>query len=164
MGQRTEGLRDMISKNYDDIRSLFERLSEADLDKNTDNGWTVRKLAGHIAGAPGGAIYITKRLAAGKSATVPGFLAFALSLRNWLGVRRFSKATKADLLRAWESGHNELFAFMTTLTDEQLDKGGTVMGMGEHTAYSFLAKGVAQHAQEHANDIRKAIGPAVMPA
>ena len=160
MSDRTAELREILTTNYEDIRSLLNRIRDDDFAKPTDAGWPVRTLAGHIAGAPRGAIFITKRLAAGRNATVPGFLSFILSLRNWLGVRKFNKATKVDLLHEWENSHNDLLAYVTTLTDEQLDKGGTVMGMGEHTAYSFLKEGVSGHAQEHANSVRKAIGAA----
>ncbi len=117
----------------------------------------MRSVGGHIAQAPGGDVYVAKRLAKGSNATLPGFLAFVLDLSNWWGVRKFAKATRADLLAAWENGHNDLFSFATTLSDDELDRGGTVMSLGKQTAYSFL-KQSPSHSQEHAEAIRAVIG------
>lgn len=162
MGQRTEELRDVITRNYEDIRTLFGRMSEADMSKKTDTGWPVRALAGHIAESPGSDTYVAKRLSAGKNATLPGFLSFVIDLGNWWSIRKYGKATKADLLGAWENAQNQFFAYVTELTDEQLDRAGTVMGLGQRTAYEYL-KGSPSHSQEHAESIRNVIDQVSTP-
>lgn len=157
MGDRRAELRDIITAGYEESRALIERLTEADLAQRTDTGWTVAQTAGHIARSPGGDVFVAKRLSAGKNATLPRFLWFAIDIRNYLGVRGYKTAARGDLLREFEGGHNKLFGFVNELTDEDLDRAGTVLGRGRMTAYEYLRQSPA-HANEHADGIRRAIG------
>lgn len=156
---RLSAVRDILTAHYEDMRALIGGLSETDLGRKTDNGWSVRLVAGHIAASPGGDIYVLKRLTEGKNATLPKPLAFVVNLMNWQGVRKFRKATTADLLTELETQHNAFFAYVTALSEEQLDRRGTVFGLGELSAIDYL-KQTPSHGREHGESIRKAVGAA----
>lgn len=162
MEDRLSGLRDALTRNNEEMRTLIDGLTEADLAKKCDNGWKVSQLAGHIAGSPSGDIYVAKRLAQGKNASIPGFLGWIIDLSNWWGGRKFGSASKADILAALEDKHNELFAYINTLSEDQLDGRGKVSGagsnLGELSAYEYLAVQGPQHRSDHAAGIRSAIG------
>lgn len=71
LDERVDALRTIVSANHQEMRRLIGALSDTDLDRTTEIGWSVRAVAGHIAQAPAGDLYVTRRLAAGKSATIP---------------------------------------------------------------------------------------------
>jgi hypothetical protein len=157
MGDRIVELRDILSGTYEESRVLLSRLSETDLPKATENGWSVGQMAGHIARSPAGSTYVVRRLRQGKSATVPGVLSFLINVRNFLGTRKFKRATKRDLLGELERSHNELFAMVTELSDEELDRQGTVFGIGRLSTYEFLKRSPV-HPHEHGEELMRAIG------
>jgi hypothetical protein len=157
MGDRHAELRDVITAGYEASRGIFERLTDAHLDLRMDNGWSVAQMAGHIASAPRADIYVTRRLSEGKNATLPAFLAFAIDITNYFGVRRYRKARKGDLLLELESQHNQLFSFLNDLSEEALYRGGTVFRRGRMTAYEYLRQSPA-HAREHGESIESVIG------
>ena len=74
LDERVDTLRAIVVAHHQEMRRLIGALSDADLDRRTEIGWSVRAVAGHIAQAPSSDIYVARRLAAGKSATLPGFL------------------------------------------------------------------------------------------
>lgn len=156
---RLSDLRDILTNHHEEMRLLISGLREADLDRKTDNGWSVRLLAGHIAAAPTGDIYVLDRVTRGRNATLPKPLAFVLDIMNWVNGRKFRKASKPDLLTEQESQYNVLFAYVTALSEEQLDGRGTVFGMGELSAFEYLMQ-TPSHGREHAESIRSAIGHA----
>ena len=53
--------------------------------------------------------------------------------------------------------HNELFAYLNTLTEEELDKRGPALSMGELSVIEFLHRS-SEHEHEHAAEIKQAIG------
>jgi len=156
---RLGDLRDILTNHYEDMRALIGGLRDADLDRKTDNGWSVRLLAGHIAASPTGDIYVLDRLTVDRNATIPKPLAFVLDIMNSVNGRRFRKASKADLLTEQESQYNALFAHVTALSEAQLDGRGSVFGMGELSAFEYLMQ-TPSHGREHAASIRSAIGQA----
>ena len=130
MSERLAEVRDILSRNYEEMHALIGGLADGDLDRTTANGWSVREMAGHIANSPNGDIFVMRRLRAGKSASFPSFLRWVVNIMNFQTKRKHSKASKADLLAEHEAKHNELFAYINTLSDEDLDRRGSVLSMG----------------------------------
>lgn len=157
MTERLADLRDSLTRDYEEMRTLFERLRETDLGTRTPNGWTVAQVAGHIAVTPDGDIWLLDRLRKGRNAQLPGVLAplmnTTIDVGNWSRVRRFRSATKDDLLRALEDGHNKLFAYVNGLSDEELDRGGEVFRLGRFTTREYVLQR-GDHAREHAGALR----------
>lgn len=156
---RLSDLRDILTNHHEDMRALIGGLSEADFDRKTDNGWSVRLLAGHIAASPTGDIYVLDRLTEGRNATLPKPLAFVLNMMNWVNGRKFRKASKADILTELETQHNAMSAYVTALSEEQLDRRGTVFGLGDVSALEYLQQ-TPSHGREHGESIRSAVGQA----
>jgi hypothetical protein len=157
MGDRLAEIRDVATRDYDEVRELIERLGEDTLDRKTANGWTVRRLAGHVASSPKGHIFVIGRLRKGGSASIPAPLSFLIDLRNWWEGRGFTSASKEQLLQAAESCYNDYIAAINGLSEEELDRGGDVLRLGRMTMYEYLMKS-GDHGREHAADIRKTIG------
>jgi hypothetical protein len=157
MDPRIAEIRDILTSNYERTSELLASLRPDDLGKRAANGWTVGQLAGHVAWAPSGAVWLSGRLRKGRGANVPGILKFIPAIRNWLEVRKMKNTTPEQLRQLAEDAHNELFAFVNTLEDGELDRGGEIFGMGAQTVYSFLAERVSGHAEEHRGEIRAAL-------
>ncbi len=68
---RVDELRAIVTALHQEMRRLIGSLSDADLEKRTEIAWRVRAGASHIVQAPAGDVYVARRLAAGKSATLP---------------------------------------------------------------------------------------------
>jgi hypothetical protein len=99
---------------------------------------------------------VAKRLSQGRNATIPPFLSFAIDLRNYAALRKYRRATKAGLLRELESQHNNLFAYVNELADEELDRRGAVFGLGQMSTFEYLRR-APEHARDHGTGIRKAL-------
>jgi hypothetical protein len=158
MDERIAEIKNILTQNYEQTHKLLSSLTPQDLAKTAANGWTVAQLAGHVASAPGGAVWLTSRLRNGRGANVPAFLSWVPALRNWLGTRKMKQASQPELLATAESAHHRLQACVDGLQEGELDRGGIIWGMGQRTVYEFLSQNVASHAEEHRQEIRAAIG------
>ena len=156
LDERVDTLRAIASANHEEMRRLIGSLSDADLEKRTEIGWRVPAVAGHIVQAPAGDVYVARRLAAGKSATLPGFLSFAIDIANWFAARKFRKATQQELLAELDRQHAGLMTYVGSLSAYQLDRSGAVMGLGKLTTFEYLHQS-RSHTQEHAASIRRAV-------
>lgn len=156
LDERVDALRAIVSANHQEMRRLIGALSDADLEKRTDIGWNVRAVAGHIAQTPAGDVYVARRLSTGKSATLPGFLAFTIDVANWFAARKFRRATQPELLAELDRQHAGLMTCVESLSAYQLDRSGAVMGVGTLTTFEYLRQSPA-HAHEHAASIRRAV-------
>lgn len=157
MPDRLPELREIVTRDYEEMRSLLSRLGDDTLARKAANGWTIGQVAGHIASGPAGNIYVLNRLRRGKNVTVPGPLAFLINVRNWWMLRGYKRTSKQELLATVEKQHNEFFAYLNGLTDEDLDRGGEVLGLGKMTVYEYVKRS-GDHPREHAADLRKTIG------
>ena len=156
MGDRDEKLKSILGSQRDEVRAFLGGLSDTDLLTKTDLGWSVSQVAGHIAESPPGDTYVAKRLAQGKNATLPGFLAFVINLGNWWGTRKYKRTSRDILVKTWDTQHAKLTDYVATLTDSELDRGGVVMGMGRVTLYEYLVQSPS-HARDHAKAIERAL-------
>jgi hypothetical protein len=157
MSDRLPELREIVTRDYEEMRLLLSRLGEATLARKAGNGWTVGQVAGHIAGSPRGNTFVLNRLRRGKNVTVPGPLAFIINVRNWWMLRSYKRTSKQELLATLEAQHNEFFAYLNGLADADLDRGGEVLGLGTMTVYEYVKRS-GEHPREHASDLRKTIG------
>jgi hypothetical protein len=157
MADRLAELREIVTRDYEEARALIVRLGADTLARRTSNGWTVGQLAGHIATSPKGDLFVLGRLTSGKNASVPGALRFIIDVMNWWDVRKFKGMPKESLLQVAEDCHNERFARLNALSDQDLDRGGDVLSMGKLTAYEYMKRS-GEHPREHAAEIKKTLG------
>jgi hypothetical protein len=155
---RAADLKETLTAQYRSLRSLVEGLSEDDLSRPTENGWPVRKLAGHVIGSYGdGTIFVGKRLARGSNVKVPPGLSFIINLRNYVTTRSYNSSTKAELLSSLEAQQQRLMAWLATLPESALDNGGEVLDRGRMTLEQYLRGMSIDHANEHAASIKQAV-------
>lgn len=157
MSDRLAELRDGLTRDYEETRALLQRLGDDTLARRAPNGWTVGQLAGHIATSPQGVGFVVSRLRKGGNATVPGPLAFVVDLRNWWQGRKYNKTSKSALLAAAEGAYNDAVAYVNGISNEELDRGGEVLGMGKLTTYEFIKRN-SDHQRDHATELKQAIG------
>lgn len=157
MSDRLAETRNVAARDYEEVRSLIGGLPEDALSRKTSNGWTVGQLASHIAGSPKGHIYVIGRLRKGGNATIPGPLSFLVNVLNWNDARKFKNTSKPALLEAAERCYNDYTAALDGLTEDELDRGGDVLGLGKMTLYEYLMTS-GDHGREHAADLRTTAG------
>ena len=157
MNEQLAEARRQRSATYDEMRSLVRSLSDEDLGRRTDNGWTVRQMAGHIASSGNGDIFVINRVRKGKNATLPSFLAFAINGLNYMGARKFRNATRDDIVAALDEQERKVDGVIDTLQDDELQQRGKCLGMGELTLLEYLQRS-GEHPREHAASIKTAVG------
>ncbi len=153
---RLAAIRDSVQLNFDETAALLGRISAGDLHKTAANGWAVGQLAGHVAVSPSSALYVLKRLQAGRNATVPGFLSWAPAVRNWFIVRRYKSASTEDMLQTATSARAELLEWVSGINADDLAREGEVFGTGRTSVGGFLDY-VLVHGREHRGEIEAAI-------
>ncbi len=156
MDERIVELRDAITADYEDIRTLFRGLRDGDFTKVTATGWPVWRAAGHVVLSQVAAVRVTRRLAEGKGATPLRIVRLLDELGEWRSMRAFAKATRADLLAAWENSFNALFSCINDLTQEISDSDGPEPARHRMLALDYLRE-MAARWQGHAAEIRCAI-------
>ena len=159
MDERIAELRDAITANYEDIRTLFDGLRDVDLTKVTASGRPLWKAAGHIVLSQAADVRVARRLAAGKGAAPLRIVRLLDELAAWRSMRAFANATRADLLAAWENSFNALFSCINDVTEELSDSDGPDPARGRRLALDYLRETPARW-QGHAAEIRRAIGAA----
>jgi hypothetical protein len=118
-----EDLRNAITAEYEDVRTIFQRLRPDDLAGHSAGGVPVWRLASEIALAPLADVRAAQRIAAGKRGVHwRGWTPIA-AITAWRRDRLFSKATRPDFLTAWEHSFTELFACINDLAEDPLDGG-----------------------------------------
>lgn len=163
MGERHEQLKETLRRDHEEMRALFEQLTPEMLRRPATDGWTVGKLAGHVAVSPRGLMFILGRLRKGSNVQVPKPLQFIVNVRNWWSTRAFSNPTREQLLAELDASHAALAAYIDGLSDEELDRGGQFLDNGYQTVFEN-AQFSTTHTREHAADLRKGAGLATLSA
>ena len=138
-----ETLRNAVTAEYEDVRTVFQHLRADDLTNPTATGAPVWRLASEIALAPRADVHAAHRIAAGKRPEPwPSWTPIA-AITAWRRDRLFSRAARPDFLAAWEHSYNELFACINDLAEDPLD-GNTSTDPARAGAFEHLRAGVEQ--------------------
>jgi hypothetical protein len=114
-------LRNAIALTYEDVRGLVVRLPLEEGAHPTAVGRDVRNaIAQLVLGAIGDA-RVGRRLAAGHAAASLGPGRMLDLISDWRLRRALLRATKRDLLAAWESAFNELFSSLNDAAEPAVD-------------------------------------------
>jgi uncharacterized protein (TIGR03083 family) len=117
-----------------------------------NEGWTVRDVAAHIAGAENSMKVIAERILAKEPTIVAGF---DLARFNAGNIKRRADKTTADLIEELQQSRVIMLAILDSATDEQLDLPGEHPAYGSTTFYG-LFEIIANHEKLHADEIRSA--------
>ena len=146
----------LIERYRDGYRAVQEALdgvTDDELDRSADDGWTPRQVVHHLADAEIEGATRIRRLVAEPDAQIRAYDEKLFTER--LSRRRAIEASVEAMRWARESTAQ----LLETMTDEDWSRAGTHSERGRYTAEDWL-KGYAPHAHDHAEQIRKARGRA----
>jgi hypothetical protein len=158
MAARSEALARQFEGKAQEAAAEIEKLSDADWKKVTAaEKWTVGVTAHHLAGAFEAVAGIATALAAGQS--MGNFNRAMLDELNARHAKEHADTTKADTLVLYRKGVATAAATIRGMSDEQLDRSGTVfVDAPPMTVEQFLTGALIKHIDEHAGSIRKTLG------
>jgi uncharacterized protein (TIGR03083 family) len=157
MGARADALARQFEGKAQDAAAEIEKIGEGDWKKVTEaEKWTVGVTAHHLAGAFEAVAGIATRLAAGQS--MGDFNRAMLDEMNARHAREHAGATKAETVALFRKGAATAAATIRGLSDEQLDRSGTIFGdVPAMTVEQFLTGALIRHIDEHTGSIRTTI-------
>jgi DinB superfamily len=157
MGARSDTLARQFEAKAQEAAAEIEKISESDWKKVTEaEKWSVGVTAHHLAGAFEAVAGIATTLAAGGS--MGNFNRAMLDELNARHAKDHAGATKAETLTLYRKGVASAAATVRGLTDEQLDRRGTVFADAPAmTVEQFLTGALIKHIDDHAGSIRKTV-------
>lgn len=163
MGQRAKEL----TKRFEQAVAEFDKAIEACSDAQwraicNAEGWTVGQTAQHVSGQfVNEMMFIT---AGAEGRALPGLTLDGLNELNDTRAEEHSSVTKAEVLKELRTEAANVVAYISALSDEQLDRTGTlaIAGGATVTTQQLIEGGVLiAHVTEHLDSIRKAVVPAM---
>lgn len=159
MGSRSAALAQQFEAKAEEAMATLDRLTEADWQKVTAaEKWPVGVTAHHLAGAyeP-----ISEMIVAVVTGQAHGAFTMAmLDEMNAQHARDFADCTKAETTDLLRKGAATAAAVVRGLSDDQLDRSGTVLvDAPPMTAEQLIVNGLILHTDEHFGSIRKTVGP-----
>lgn len=158
MGKRSEDLAAQFEKAVDELAKTIESYPDGDWQKKQGpEGWSVASTAQHVSGQfPLEMEYIT---AAAEGKPMPGYSWDDINGRNDSRADKNKGVTKADVIRELRDGANSTAAYVRGLSDEQLDRTGSLplAGGADVSAEQLILGGVLiDHVNGHLQSIRSA--------
>ena len=156
MPTRAESLAEQFEQAVNDFAKTVEQIPD---DKWTaiggPEGWTIAGVAQHVSGQfPLEMEYIT---AAAEGRPLPGYSWDDINTRNDSRAEKNSNATKDQVLRELSEGAASTAAYVRALTDEQLDRAGSLAlaGGANVTAQQLIEGGVLiDHVRGHMKSLQ----------
>jgi hypothetical protein len=154
---RQESILKQLEKSHTQLTEYLGRLSPADWERpiqDEDQRWTTRQMLIHLVDSQKGMTGQMMRINQGEEAIPPDF---DLDRWNKRTVEKNAERTVDDLLAQLQSDYTKLTAFVTSLSDADLDKRGrhsslVVMSLEE------IARLIASHEAEHLQLIMNKLG------
>ncbi len=147
-------LRNAIASMYDGVRGLLARLPVYDRAPGTERERRLRQAIGRLVISPFRDARVARRLADGHAGASfsPGRLLDLIA--NWRLQRVLSRATRHDLLAAWESGFNELFSSLNDAAE--LTLADADRNSGRARAITHL-RGAPERVDERAAEVQRLV-------
>ena len=152
---RTDRIRSEYKAVSAEVKDLLASLTEADMNRPTNNpGWSVGKVAAHLASSPGQIAPFTRRAAAGK--WMPPLPMFAINLGNRFGQFRARNKTLAELREEYHEGSAALLEVIDESRTGNWDREFKMTGQ-RHTLESWFDTIGIGHEREHLEQIRSGL-------
>ena len=157
MGERAQALANRFDETNREIISTVEKCSDAQWrTKCAGENWSVGVVAHHVAGGHAGIARIVETLAAGQP--LPPMTMEMLDQVNAQHAQEQANCTKQETLELLRKNGASAVATVRGLSDEQLQKSGTLMA-GRSMSVEQVIEGVlVGHVKGHLDSIRSAIG------
>ena len=158
MSQRAEELSTRIETFKGEVIAFVEGLSDEDSNAECSaEEWTARVTARHIGAGHFGIFGMAQMILDGKE--LPQLTFDQINEMSEKDSREHSDATRDDALRALKDNGAKLADFVAGLSDEELDKKGSMPAFGGEASVNQIIEFVIfQSAQEHFDSIKKAVG------
>ncbi|MFZ1198594.1 MAG: DinB family protein, partial [Desulfobacterales bacterium] len=138
MSRRAKDLSERIESLGDDIRAFVEKLSDEEWEKEcADEEWSVGVTARHIGAGHFALSSLLGKFAKGEE--LPQLTMDQINAMSEKDARAHTDATKAEALEHLKKNGAELAAFVAGLSDEELDRKGSMPAFGgELSAEKFI--------------------------
>jgi hypothetical protein len=158
MGARSEELAKKFEAKSSEAAAVFERLSDADWKKVTAaEKWSVGVTAHHIAASHETLGGLIRALADGKGG--PNIPFDAIHGLNAKHAQEHAACTKAETIALHQKNTAATAALVRGLSDEQLERSGTVIaGLPAMSAGQLAGGLLCGHIDEHLGSIKATIG------
>ena len=158
MGARSEELAKKFEAKSGEATAVFERLSDADWKKVTAaEKWSVGVTAHHIAASHETLGGLIRALADGKGG--PNIPLDAIHGMNAKHAQEHAGCTKADTIALHKKNTTAAATLVRGLSDEQLERSGTVIAGLPAMSVAQLAGGLlCKHIDEHLGSIKATVG------
>src|SRR4029450_4244903 len=159
MGAKTGALATQLEAKARDAVAMLEKLGDADWKKVTAaEKATVAATAHHLAGGLEAVSGIVTGLVAGAPPRA-GFTTAVLEQMNAQHAKEHANCTKAETVALFQKGAATATAMLRGLSDDQLEKSGTVFSDAPPmTAEQLIMRGLLSPIDEHIGSIRKTVG------
>ena len=157
MSQRAKDFSTRIRSFCDEIIAFVENLSEEDWSKTTEwEQWPVGVAARHLGAAHFAAYKLAGMMIRGEK--LPKMTMDQVNAMSEQDSREHMGCTKAEALDALRKKSADMVAFVSGLSDEDLDRKGSMAAFGgEVTVAQFLDLVLFQSGGQHLESMRKAV-------
>lgn len=158
MSQRAQDLSKRIESFRDDVMAYVDTLSDEDCNAVCDwEQWSARVTARHVGAGHFRIFELLGMIIQGKE--LPQLTMDQINAMSDKDSREHSAITKADALAALRDNGAELAAFVAGLSDDELDRKGSMPAFGgDVTVNQVLEFVIFNSAQEHFDNIKTAVG------
>jgi uncharacterized protein (TIGR03083 family) len=147
--------------SYQALREVLDGLEQADWGRPVyghEQGWTVRDLLTHLVSAGPGLLRVAQLISAGQLKMRPDF---DLDFWNQRQVEKKAGRTPLQLLDDLATLNRDALAYLDRLTGEESE--AILSRTGQHAVFGkasveFILRRVYRHEEEHAADLRHALG------
>ena len=158
MAAKSAGLANQFEAKIQEAMTTLEKLSEADWTKVTEvETWSVGVTAHHLASALEPVAHMIEGLVAGQA---PGTRTGAtIAEMNARHARDYAHCTKPETIELLQKGAAVAVAVIRQLSDDQLEKSGTVLADAPPmTAEQLITAGLLARTDQHFGSIQKTVG------
>ena len=158
MSQRGEDLSKKIASFKDDVIAFVDGLSDQDWNANCEwEEWTAGMTARHIGAGHFGIFGMCAMILEGKE--LPQLTFEEINAMSDKESRAHADTTRAETLEALRKNGAELCAFVAGLSDDELDRKGSMPAFGGEASVNQIIEFVIfESAREHLDSMKKAVG------
>lgn len=158
MSKRADHIADRVQSLIDEVMAYVENLSEDDWTKTCDaEQWTVGVTAHHIGAGHLAIFNIAGMIIKGEA--LPPLTMDQINAMSNEQAQKHAGCTKADALEQLKTNSAKMVAFIRGLTDEDLDRKGSMPAFGgEVTTEQLMGYVLFESAVEHFESIKTALG------
>ncbi len=158
MSQQAKDLSKRIEAFRDDVIAYVETLSEQEWNAMCDwEDWTAGVTARHLGAGHFGIGGMLTMIVQGKE--LPQLTMEQIHASSDKDSREHADCTKTEVLDHLRKNGTELAAYVATLSDEELDRKGSLPAFnGEVSASQLLEYVIFQSAREHFDNLKIAVG------